>query len=527
VLTKPRFRLAAILFLLAAFSATQIVSAQTNPPQKVRQAKQTPEGESRRTRAERDDAYTRWVKDDVPDIITDAERQAFDQLKTNGEREQFIHIFWSRRDPTPDTEENEFREQHYERIAYANEHFGSGKPGRLTDRGKIYIKFGRPDEVEAHPAGGVYQRMSYEGGGSATIYPFERWFYRYLPGVGSGIEIEFVDPTGSGEFRIANDAKEKEVFGRMTASTPASDATYIRQQDSPFARMDLRYRLESAPEIDSKFTGSDTRTPAVDDNALEFDIRADYFKLSDNRVITSFTVQAENRDLVFRDSGGLQTAKLNIVARISNLTERRVGSFEDSVTTTATPAELSDAQNRRSAYSKVVVLEPGHYRVDMIVRDVSSGATGVRHFGFQVPKYEAGRLSSSSMILAAKLENVADTAADRQFVIGQTKVIPNLTGSYRRGQAVGIYLQLYNAGIDQTTLRPSVDVEYALLKEGKELGKQIEDWRGIDQSSERLTLARLLDTKGFAPGTYEVAVRVHDRVSGQSLNQAAKFTVLQ
>jgi hypothetical protein len=131
------------------------------------------------------------------------------------------------------------------------------------------------------------------------------------------------------------------------------------------------------------------------------------------------------------------------------------------------------------------------------------------------------------MILAAKLENIDDRAADRQFVIGQTKVIPNLTGTYRRGQAVGVYLQLYNAGIDQTTLRPSVDVEYVLSKEGQELGKQIEDWRGINQSSERLTLARLLDTRGLAPGAYEVAVHVHDRVSGQILNQVSKFTVIQ
>ncbi len=517
--TKPRSHIVALLFLLVAVAANQIVSAQ-------RRAKRAPDEESRSTKTERDDAYKRWIKEDVPDIVTDAERDAFDKLQTNSEREQFIHLFWARRDPTPDTEENEFREQHYERIAYANEHFGSGKPGRLTDRGKIYIKFGKPDEVEAHPAGGVYQRMSYEGGGSATIYPFERWFYRFIPGVGSGVEIEFVDPTGSGEFRLAKDAKEKEVFGQLTAGLPAANTTYAREQDSPFARADLRFHLESAPEIDEKFSRPDTRTPTVDDNAIDFEIRPDYFALGDNRVITSFTVQAENRDLVFKENGGLQAAKLNILARISNLTERRVGGFEDSVTTTATTQELTEIKGRRSAYSKVLVLEPGRYRVDIIVRDVASGATGVRHLGFQVPKFEEGRLASSSMILAAKLENVADTA-DRQFVIGQTKVIPNLTGEYRRGQPVGVYLQLYNAGIDQMTLRPSVDVEYALLKEGKEVGKQTEDWRGVSQSSQRLTLARLIDTKTLALGDYEVQVRVHDRVSGQFLNQTAKFSIIQ
>lgn len=111
-------------------------------------------------------------------------------------------------------------------------------------------------------------------------------------------------------------------------------------------------------------------------------------------------------------------------------------------------------------------------------------------------------------------------------MIGQTKVIPNLTGLYHRGQPVGVYLEIYNAGIDQTTLRPSVDVEYVLSKDGKEVGKQVEDWRGIGGSGQRLTLARLLGMQALAPGDYEVTIRVKDGVSGQTLAQAAKFSIV-
>jgi hypothetical protein len=131
------------------------------------------------------------------------------------------------------------------------------------------------------------------------------------------------------------------------------------------------------------------------------------------------------------------------------------------------------------------------------------------------------------MILAAKLESLADQPAVGQFVIGTTKVIPNVSGVYRRGAPVGVYLQIYNAGIDQTTLRPSVDVEYALLKDGKELGKMTEDWRGLSDSGQRLTLARLIDTRNLAAGEYEVAIRIRDRVSGQSLSPSQKFNVVQ
>jgi hypothetical protein len=89
-------------------------------------------------------------------------------------------------------------------------------------------------------------------------------------------------------------------------------------------------------------------------------------------------------------------------------------------------------------------------------------------------------------------------------------------------------MQIYNAGIDQTTLRPSVDVEYALLKDGKEIAKQVEDWKGNSDSGQRLTLARLVDSRQLPPGDYAFEVRVRDRVSGQSIVQKeyGKFTIL-
>ncbi len=515
-----------VVLSLLTISSVAVQAQQTKPAREAKQ-NQSPDRKPRQFKAEPDSAYKRWIKEDVAPIITDAEREAYEKLKTNSEREEFIKIFWHQRDPTPDSEENEYRDQYYERVAYANEHFTSGKPGWMTDRGRIYIKFGKPDEIEAHPAGGVYQRMSYEGGGSTTTYPFEKWFYRYIPGVRSGVDIEFVDSTGSGEYRIARGFGDKDALAHMPGYVPPADdlGSYVREQDSPFSRIETLAALEKAPEIERTFIGG-IDTPKLDDNPLNFSIRADYFKLSDNRVITAFTVQADNRDLSFTDSGGLQTARLNIVGRIVDLTERRVGAFEDSVITTATVGELTEARDRKSAYSKVVILAPGHYKIDVILRDVESGAAGVRHLGLDVPKYEAGKLATSSMILAARLESAGGTPATNQFVIGQTKVIPNLTGLYHRGQLVGVYLQVYNAGIDQTTLRPSVDAEYLLAKDGKEIGKQTEDWDGISDSGQRLTLARLLDTKALEPGDYEVTIRIHDRVSGQALVQAAKFIIV-
>ncbi len=521
------------LIILSLLSFSSFVASQTEQPaRRARQAKPTnpsPDEQARKVKAEPANAYTRWVNEDVAPIITQDERRAFEKLKTNEEREEFIRLFWGERDPDPDTEENEYREEYYERIAYANEHFSSGKPGWKTDRGRIYIKFGKPDGVESHPSGGTYQKPSHEGEGSTTTYPFETWFYRYLPGVRSGVEIEFVDPSGTGEYRIARNSSEKDALAHMSdRSVQSMDVSYRREQDSPFAKIELLRDLEKPLEFERKHRGGITGSPTIDDNPLNFDVRADFFKMSDSsdsQVLTAFTIQADNKDLVFENSGGLQTARLNIFGKIVTVTDRRVGAFEDSVTTSSTIAELTDAKDRKSAYSKAVVLAPGRYRADVIVRDVVSGATGVRQFAFQVPKYDEAKLSTSSMILATKLESIESGIAAGPFVIGKTKVIPNMTGLYHRGQSVGIYLQVYNAGIDQTTLRPSVDVDYVLTQDGKEVSKQIEDWRGISDSGQRLTLARLIDTQALAVGEYELTIRIRDRVSGQTLSPAARFSV--
>src|SRR5215204_4003817 len=176
------------------------------------QDQQDPSTKPRNVKPELKKAYKDWLDKDVTYIITDEERKAFKKLATDDERERFIEEFWRRRDPDPDTDENEFKEEYYERIAYANEHFSSGIPGWKTDRGRMYIVFGPPDQKESHPSGGSYDRPYYEGGGTTSTYPFEIWWYRYIEGVGSDVEVEFVDPTGSGEYRVARNPNEKDAL---------------------------------------------------------------------------------------------------------------------------------------------------------------------------------------------------------------------------------------------------------------------------------------------------------------------------
>lgn len=144
------------------------------------------------------DPYMRWLKEDVAYIVSDPERTAFLQLLTKEEREHFIEQFWLRRDPTPGTPENKFKEEHYRRIAYANERFGWKQlAGWKTDRGRIYIVYGPPEEMESHPSG---------QGGSPS---FEKWLYRYLEKVGANVIVEFVSTAGENDYLMTTDPSAK------------------------------------------------------------------------------------------------------------------------------------------------------------------------------------------------------------------------------------------------------------------------------------------------------------------------------
>jgi GWxTD domain-containing protein len=491
--------------------------------------------------------YKKWKDEDVRWIITDEERKVFDGLKTDDEREQFIEQFWFIRDPDPDTDVNEYREEYYQRIAYANEHFTSGIPGWKTDRGRIYVMFGKADQIESHPSGGSYDRPAWEGGGTTSTYPFEIWWYRYIEGVGSDVEIEFVDPTGSGEYRIARSPDEKDALlytpnagltlsEQLGLTTKADRIAYggygaggnnqnalfgQRAKDNPFEKLDLLARLSRPPKV--KFNElaaaaeSDLPKPSFD--TLNAALSISMMRVTDTAVMTSFTVQMENQDLVYKEVGGLPQAAINIYAKITNVSGRRAGLFEDIVTSSFTPEALAVGVQQKSAYEKNVVLAPGNYKIDLVVRDVNSGKTEVLKVGFSVPKFEEDKLSTSTMILASKIEPLNGRLPSGQFVRGSLKVMPNANVEFKQDQTLGIYMQVYNVGMDQATLRPSVDIEYLITQKGKEVMRIKEDGKnGLSSiNSRQMTLARLIPLKDFKPGFYDVQIVIKDNVLNQTI----------
>src|SRR2546430_16200393 len=183
--------LTSLLLLTSSWSVAQ----KKTDPKKEDTKKEVPKNVKRSREQESGSrALRKWLDEDVSYIITNEERAAFKALKTDEEREQFIEQFWLRRDPTPDTVDNEFKEEHYARIAYANERFASVIPGWKTVRGRILILWGEPTEIESHAAGGTYERPIQEGGGTTGTFPIETWRYRYIEGIGNEVILVLVDP---------------------------------------------------------------------------------------------------------------------------------------------------------------------------------------------------------------------------------------------------------------------------------------------------------------------------------------------
>jgi GWxTD domain-containing protein len=543
-----------ILFGSIVFSPPAPLSAaDNNEPRKL--SKKEEKQRLKQLRKELAGPFKRWLDQDVTYIITGEERQGFLRLSTDEERENFIESFWLRRDPTPDTVENEFKEEHYRRIAYANERYASGIPGWKADRGRIYITFGPPDEIESHPSGGMYQRPYDEGGGFTSTYPFEVWRYRWLEGVsnGSDILIEFVDPTMTGEYRLTIDPSEKDALlhvpnagltlaEEMGLSTKAdrfsrTDGTRMgspmgggqSMRYNQFERLQLYADLHKPPPV--KFKDLEAVVDSnIEYNTLPFQVDVDYVKITDNSVLTGITIQLENRDLLFKQENGLHKAMVNVFGRITTVTRRVVTYFEEPVTIDTTAERLESEVNRKSIYNKAIPLQPGMYRLYLVLKDVIGETMSTYQMALRVPEYDNEKLAFSSLILADKIERVPTRSLGTgQFVLGASKVRPRLGEEFNRDETMGIYVEVYNLGPGDDNSTPQGTVRYQIAKANKpeefvvDFTENIGEIRGA--SPEQLTIEKILPLKTFEPGDYLLSLKVEDQVKNEVLTPTAKFKV--
>ncbi|HWZ24290.1 MAG TPA: GWxTD domain-containing protein [Verrucomicrobiae bacterium] len=502
----------------------------------------------RKTLKELDTPYKQWLNEDVVYIISPEERNAFGQLATNEEREQFIEQFWLRRSSNPDLPDNEFKEEHYRRIAYANEHYASGIPGWRTDRGHMYIVWGPPDEIDSHPTGGTYDRPQEEGGGSTTTYPWETWRWRYIEGMGENVIMEFVDPTGSGEYHLTMDPSEKDALTHVPgAGLSQMESMGLASKADRFTRSDgtnLPTTMGGTPASMNEFTRLEAyanafKPPVVKFKDLEaivtsrivrdqvhFNWRTDFLKVTNDTVLVPVTVQIPNTQLSFQSKEGVHSATINIFGRVSTLTGRVVQTFEDSVSRDFPESLFQQSLKLQSIYQKAVPLRPGLYRLDLVIKDVQSGNVGVVNSRLQVPRYEDDKLETSSLILADQIEHVpAKQIGNGQFVLGSSKVRPRMEGDFTTADRLGIYMQVYNLKPDEKTHKSNATFEYTVKKGGAQVLQFKETSADMKQTGDQITIERLLPLATLAPGKYTLEISATDTLSNQTISRTADFTV--
>jgi GWxTD domain-containing protein len=503
--------------------------------------------------------YSKWVNEDVRWIISDQELQAFKSLSNDEERDQFIENFWLRRNPNPDSPENEFREEHYARIAYANDHFAAGKPGWRTDRGHIYIAYGKPDSIDSHPSGGNYERPMEEGGGSTSTFPFETWHYRYLDGIGDNIDIEFVDSCMCGDYHMTIDRSEKDALKHVPGAgqTLYEQTGQAKQADrfsgggleqlgtgplsaqnasKQFDRLDRFAKLMAPPEIKFKDMESFMATSKIlTGPPFLFDVRTDYVKVTNDTILVPVTLQIRNGDITFTNKDGVAMGTVNILGRVSNLNHKPIQTFEDTVSVQVPSELLARKRADQSVYWKSLPLRPGLYKIDIVIKDVNNpDHIGRWERSLNVPQYDDDRLSSSSLILADQMERVPskDIGAGN-FIIGDTRIRPRVPSgvavpvTFHRAQSLNFWMQVYNLGIDEKSKQNGATIDYQILDmatnqavlHAQELTSK------TNPNADQVTIEKSLPLASLQPGKYQVNIKVNDGITKQQIAESASFIV--
>ncbi len=503
-------------------------------------------------------SYKKWLDEDVRWIITDQELKSYKSLANDEERESFIENFWLRRNPNPDSPENEFREEHYRRIAYANEHFAAGKPGWKSDRGHMYISFGKPDNIDSHPSGGTYDRPVEEGGGSTSTFPFEVWHYRYLAGVGENIDIEFVDSCQCGDYHMTIDRSEKDALTHVPGAglTQYEETGQSKKSErfkgglenlgngplgqsqagKQFDRLEQFSKLQAAPQIKFKDLESFLSSKKVLSGPFfPFDVRTDYVKVTEDTVLVPITLQIRNKDITFSTKDGVSKGVVNVLCRVATITGHVAQTFEDTLLVEEPSELLPKTLETSQIYWKAIPLRPGHYRVDIAIKDVNNpDHIGTWAQGIVVPKYDDERLSASSLILADKMERVpSKQIGTGSFIIGNTFIRPRVSqnattpATFHRNQKLNFWMQIYNLGIDGKSKQNSATVEYQIVEiaSNKMILDSSEASNTISPNSDQVTLEKSVPLANLVPGKYKVTIKVNDSVSKQQIAESVPFTV--
>ncbi len=498
------------------------------------------------------DPFSKWLNQDVVYIISPEEKTVFSKLSNLEEKENFIEQFWIRRDPNLSNGFNEFKTEHYRRIAYANERYRNGGiPGWKTDRGRTYIAFGPPTALDRYGAGQTYYREIEEGGGTTAVYPMEKWYYNHIADIGSGLEIEFVDKTMTGEYRMALRPEEKDallmmdgagltLFERMGLDTRAGriramgpmrsvggefDAVH-KHADNPFLRLERFFKLQQAPRIQFQDLRSAVTTN-ITYNELPFFAVNSHTRLNEESFLVPITVFLPLSELTYETpaGGGTARATVNLYGSVKSMGGRRVTEFEETIYDDR--GDSSAESKGQKSFQKILPLPPGIYKLDLIAKDLGSKKIGHLQQRLNLPLVVPEGLSLSSLVLSDTMVPAKDETLPNPFVtVLGWKVYPAHDSQFRSGERLGVYFEIYSFDIDQSRDVADLDISATIVNSSGEELSNGPATHLISRFSDRVAAALVFPLDAIETGDYTLMLRVQDKIQQRDVRKRVSFKVI-
>jgi len=466
-----------------------------------------------------DDFFKKWLEEDAAYIITKDELAAAKRLTTPEEKDAFIRAFWERRDPTPGTVENEFRDEHYRRVARANEKFTTATDGWRTDRGKMYIRFGEPDNTESSLSAGSTTMRS---GVNRMTVPFEIWEYRNIPGIGPA-KLTFVDRKMNGNFELTLNPEDKiakfsNEDAALYAGNPNNSATMTETPESlDWAKRVNQYiAVQRPPEIRFKDLKA-LVSVRLNYNTLPFNVRADTLRGPGDKTVVPLTFEFDAASLSFQESAQGRKAQVNIYVVVTDLTGRVAYEFEDTVS-------LNDSV----FYQRFIALGPGRYKLSAVAKDAANANTGSREQVIVVAR-PPQKLNTSSLMLSDILVPAApgETTLDN-FVISRYKVRPLVKPEISKASGLGIYQEIYDYSTNPDSHQPDVAAVLQVFRKGQTSEVLNSPVTADDLGTrfiDRMLFAKKLQISDLSPGEYIIRLTVTDRLKNETVVSESPVTL--
>lgn len=445
-----------------------------------------------------------WLEEVVLYIITPEEKEVFKNLPNEVERGKFIENFWRIRDPNPATAENEFKAEYYKRIAMANKFLtSSATPGWRTDRGRIYILLGPPNEIhqDFSPSG------SFAASSNVTNTAREVWTYMGLPGkkLPYTLDFTFVDRWGTGDYVLMGEVPY--------------DLSSMHFQ---FDYMENLAEVTKTPYENLKeLQGIITTQVTYDLIPLKYSLF--YWKGAERETYMPLVIKIPYANLPNKEIEGKHYFSLTLLINISNKLGQIIHQRSKDINFNYTQAELDALSEKDFQIQTFLSLEPESYKIHLLALDNFSGKIGTLHQEISVPEFEENELAMSDIILSHK-----PYETERKVPTGKRdsleRIFSEVNETFSPDQELNICFEVYNLALDPERGRNDFSIEYFFFQ-NKDLIVHISPSRSSPTSQNNCRVRNSFQLRNFKPGIYRLQVKVIDRISGKSADRDTGFII--